>query len=376
MKRLIILTALLIPLMAAAQSANFTMTGKIGNSTTPARIYIDYMDNGTGHEDSTDLVDGVFKFSGRISGNAYARMALAHKGDGKNRAVYTGDVIYFYFGKETIQITSKDSLGNAVFSGSKVYDDHIAYNKAIGGSIMELTKAVNAEFNSGTAEDKKDPEFTKAVNDRYMLKIKNKNDKQLLFAEQHPQSFFALVALSETQGNKDNEAKIASLYSQIRPDLQATDMGKELAQRIRSKSITALGAEAPGFTLNDVNGKPVSLSDLKGKLVLIEFWASWCAPCRAENPNLVKQYKLYKEKGFEVIAVSLDSDKAKWVDAIAKDGLPWLHVSDLKGWNNAVGRLYGVRGVPASFLVSKEGKIIANDLRGETLNTRLAEIYK
>ena len=241
---------------------------------------------------------------------------------------------------------------------------------------MELTKAVNAEFNSGTAEDKKDPEFTKAVNDRYMLKIKNKNDKQLLFAEQHPQSFFALVALSETQGNKDNEAKIASLYSQIRPDLQATDMGKELAQRIRSKSITALGAEAPGFTLNDVNGKPVSLSDLKGKLVLIEFWASWCAPCRAENPNLVKQYKLYKEKGFEVIAVSLDSDKAKWVDAIAKDGLPWLHVSDLKGWNNAVGRLYGVRGVPASFLVSKEGKIIANDLRGETLNTRLAEIYK
>ena len=376
MKRLIILTALLIPLMAAAQSANFTMTGKIGNLTTPARIYIDYMDNGTGHEDSTDLVDGVFKFSGRISGNAYARMALAHKGDGKNRAVYTGDVIYFYFGKETIQITSKDSLGNAVFSGSKVYDDHMAYNKAIGGSIMELTKAVNAEFNSGTAEDKKDPEFTKAVNDRYMLKIKNKNDKQLLFAEQHPQSFFALVALSETQGNKDNEAKIASLYSQLRPDLQATDMGKELAQRIRSKSITALGAEAPGFTLNDVNGKPVSLSDLKGKLVLIEFWASWCAPCRAENPNLVKQYKLYKEKGFEVIAVSLDSDKAKWVDAIAKDGLPWLHVSDLKGWNNAVGRLYGVRGVPASFLVSKEGKIIANDLRGETLNTRLAEIYK
>ena len=376
MKTLFLIGALLVPIIGAAQSPNFTMTGKIGTLSKPARVYIDYMDNGAGHEDSTDVIDGVFKFSGNVSGYSFARMALAHQGDGKNRAVYTGDVIYFYFSKENFQITSKDSLSNALFTGSKVYDEHKAYNKYIGGSIMELTKTVNAEFNSGTAEDKKDPAFAKAVDDRYRQKLKNKNDKQLLFAEQYPNSFFALVALSETQGNKENEAKIASLYNTLRPDLQTTDMGKELAQRIRSKSITAVGKEAPEFTLNDVNGKAVSLSSLRGKLVLIDFWASWCSPCRAENPNLVKQYKLYKDKGFEVIAVSLDSDKAKWADAITKDGLPWLHVSDLKGWNNAVGRLYGIRAVPASFLISKEGQIIANDLRGETLNAKLAEIYK
>lgn len=376
MKRLFILSALLIPLIAAAQSPNFTMTGKIGSLTKPARVYIDYMDNGTPHEDSTDVIDGIFKFSGHIQENAYARMALAHKGDGKNRAVYTGDVIYFYFGRENFQITSKDSLSNAVFTGSKIYNEHMAYNKAIGGSIMELTKTVNAEFNSGSAEDKKDTAFTKAVNNRYLLAMKNRNDKELLFAEQHPDNFFGLVALSETQGNKENSSRIAAAYAKFSPALKATDMGKELGQRIKAKSITAIGADAPLFTLNDVSGKPVSLAGLKGKLVLVEFWASWCGPCRAENPNLVKQYKLYKEKGFEVISVSLDSDKAKWVDAIAKDGLPWLHVSDLKGWNNEVGRLYGIRAVPSSFLVSKEGKIIANDLRGETLNAKLAEIYK
>lgn len=376
MKKLILISALILPLMAAAQTPNFTITGKIGTLNKPAKVYIDYMDNGVGHEDSTDLVNGVFKFSGTISGNANARMALAPKGEGKNRAVYTGDAIYFYFGKEKIQITSKDSLSNALFTGSKVYNEQMAYHKAIGGSIMDLTKTVNAEFNSGSPEDQKDPEFKKAVDDRYRLNIKNRNEKMILFAEQHPNSFFGLVALSEAQSKKEDEARIASIYNKLNPALLTSDMGKELAQRIRSKSITAIGAEAPAFTLNDVNGKAVSLSDLKGKLVLVEFWASWCSPCRAENPNLVKQYKLYKEKGFEVIAVSLDSDKAKWADAIAKDGLPWIHVSDLKGWNNAVGRLYGVRGVPASFLVSTEGKILATDLRGESLNTKLAEIYK
>ena len=134
--------------------------------------------------------------------------------------------------------------------------------------------------------------------------------------------------------------------------------------------------QAPAFTQNDVNGKPVSLASLKGKYVLVEFWASWCAPCRAGNPNLVKQYQTYKDKGFEIISVSLDNAKQNWLEAIKKDGLPWIQVSDLKGWNNAVGRLYGVRAVPQSFLLDKEGKVIDNTLRDESLNSKLAEIFK
>ena len=375
MKRFLILPALFASFLAVAQNKPFTMAGKLGALNKPAMVYLDYMDNGEGHADSALLVDGKFKFTGQIKSNAYARMALDHTGEGKNKAVYTGDVIYFYFGPENITVNSRDSLATAVFTGSKIYDEHMAYNKTIGGSIMELTKAVNAKFSSGSPEDQKDPGFMKAVNDWYRAKLDNKNEQQLLFAEKNPNSFFALVALSETQKDKANEGRIAAAFKKLNPQLRSLDMGVELAQRIDASTMTAIGASAPVFSQKDVNGNSISLADLKGKVVLVEFWASWCGPCRAENPNLVKLYNQYKDKGFEILAVSLDSDKTAWEKAIKADGLPWLHVSDLKGWNNAVGRLYGVRAVPASVLVDKDGKVIGNELRGESLKAKLAALY-
>ena len=372
--RLILLT-LLFPALSMAQTNNFTLNGKIGNLNKPAMAYIDYMDNGTGHEDSVALVNGSFKFTGKISGNAYARMALDHSGAGKGKAVYAGDVIYFYFGKEQINITSKDSLENASFSGSKVYQEYDAYNKAIGGTIMALTKAVNIDFNRGTPEQQKDTAYIKAVDLRFRKNIQNRTDKQFLFAKEHPTSYFALVALSEAAGSKVDVAKVQPLFTALNKEYRETDMGKELAQRIDANGSTAIGKQAPLFTQNNVVGKPVTFASLKGKVVLVEFWASWCGPCRAENPNLVKQYNTYKGKGFEIISVSLDNVKERWLEAIEKDGLDWIHVSDLKGWNNEVGRLYGVRAVPASFLVDAQGKIIGNGLRGEPLNKKLAEIF-
>ena len=378
MKFKLLILAAFAPFIASAQAPNFTITGKIGTIGTPAKVYFDYMDNGTSHEDSALVVNGVFKFSGTISGNVTSRMAFDHTGQGKPHAIYApgNDVIYFFFGKEKLQITSADSLSNAKITGSKVYDEFMAYNKQIGGTIMDLTKAVNVDFNSGTPEQQKDTAYMKAVDARYRQNIANRSLKQLEFAKNNPNSFFAVVALSESAGTKVDVAKIQPIYNALNPAVRNNDFGKELAQRITAATTTGVGVQAPAFTQNDVNGKPVSLASLKGKYVLVEFWASWCAPCRAGNPNLVKQYQLYKDKGFEIVSVSLDSDKAKWLDAIAKDGLPWIHVSDLKGWNNEVGRLYGVRAVPQSFLLDRDGKIIGNTLRDESLNQKLAELMK
>jgi peroxiredoxin len=149
---------------------------------------------------------------------------------------------------------------------------------------------------------------------------------------------------------------------------------KTLAERETILDKVQPGQPAPDFTLNDTLGKPVSLSSFKGNVVLVDFWASWCGPCRAENPNVVAAYKKYNSKGFTVFGVSLDSDKEKWMKAIVKDGLTWKHTSDLLGWKNEAAKLYGVMSIPANFLLDKEGKIIASNLRGADLENKLAEL--
>lgn len=150
---------------------------------------------------------------------------------------------------------------------------------------------------------------------------------------------------------------------------------KSLETKMKSMEAYRIGGVAPVFTQNDPDGNPISLEDFKGKVVLLDFWASWCGPCRRENPNVVKVYEKYKDQGFEILGVSLDKDRKRWVDAIAKDNLTWPQVSDLKGWSNEAGRMYGVSSIPHTVLVDGEGKIIALKLRGEALEKKLEEIF-
>jgi peroxiredoxin len=148
----------------------------------------------------------------------------------------------------------------------------------------------------------------------------------------------------------------------------------EINRQIRNIEGTIIGGEAPDFTMATPEGEQMSLTDLRGKYVLIDFWASWCGPCRRENPNVVAMYNKYKDRDFEIISVSLDKKKDRWLQAIEKDGLEWHHVSDLKGWQNAAAKTYGVRSIPHTVLLDKEGKILARNLRGPNLEAKLKEI--
>ena len=144
---------------------------------------------------------------------------------------------------------------------------------------------------------------------------------------------------------------------------------------INQARTSLIGAEAPDFTMNGVDDKPLSLKQMRGKVLLVDFWASWCGPCRKENPNVVAAYQKFKDKGFDVLGVSLDSNKDRWLDAIKADNLVWTHVCDMKGWQNDAAKLYSVTSIPQNVLLDKEGKILARNLRGDQLDQKLMEVF-
>lgn len=159
-------------------------------------------------------------------------------------------------------------------------------------------------------------------------------------------------------------------------NISASKYIKMLDEQIEKLQKLEIGQAAPVFVQNDADGKPVSLADYKGKYVLIDFWASWCGPCRQENPNVVEAYTKFHDEGFDILGVSLDRSKGPWLKAIADDNLSWTQVSDLKYWNNEASKMYAVSSIPANFLIDPDGKILAKDLRGEDLQNKLKEIFE
>ncbi|MCK7554031.1 AhpC/TSA family protein [Chitinophaga sedimenti] len=183
---------------------------------------------------------------------------------------------------------------------------------------------------------------------------------------QHPNTMVSVMNFYVLASRVPLDTALA-LYEVLSPAMKQTDFAKDTRQRLAKRETVRVGKPAPTFEAVDMDGKPVSTAGLKGKYVLLDFWASWCVPCRAENPYVVAAYQQYKDKGFTVVSVSLDNDGKKWRDAIAKDGLTWQHISELKAPDEPIANLYGVQSIPDNFLISPEGQIVAAQLRGEEL---------
>jgi peroxiredoxin len=333
------------------------------------------MIDGKGHEDSTTLASGTFHFTGQMNPYSSVRLALDHKGLGREIATHGGDVIYFNFANETLNIDSKDSLVNARMSGSKTYEEYSAYVKAVGPMPWDIDHISNAEI-AAAPELVNDTAFTNQVARHHYKMVADLQANNLEFAKTHPDSFFAPVALFGTAANDKTVTIAEQVFKTFSPAIQATDNSKTIKELIAAHYRLKIGAAAPVFTQVNPAGKAVSLASYKGKIVLVDFWASWCSPCRQEIPNLLSQYKMYKDKGFEILSVSLDSSRDKWLKAVQQEGMGWAQVSDLNGSSNSVARLYGVSAIPATFLVDRDGKLISTNLRGEDLNKKLAELFK
>jgi peroxiredoxin len=269
---------------------------------------------------------------------------------------------------------SKDSIQATKVSGSTAHKDYQA--------LQDLLKPYNDQTNQlyadyTAAAQKKDKAATDAIEAQLdALDSTMRETVYRSYVKAHPRSPVALYAAKQYAGYQIDADKAGPVYDQLAAPLRAYPSAVAFKELIDIARMTGVGKMAPEFTQNDTLGNPVALSSFKGKYVLVDFWASWCGPCRRENPNIVKVFDQYKDRNFTILGVSLDrpAAKDKWLKAIHDDKLAWTHVSDLQFWDNAVAKQYGIRSIPGNLLLDPYGKIIAKNLRGEDLARELAKV--
>jgi peroxiredoxin len=380
MKKLVFALLVLASFAANAQEAqDFTVNGTLQNIALPVnKVFYSYRADGVTVRDSVAPTDGKYSFSGKIAEPLMVTIFVRYKNDAQGKPIkmfQPRDYASVFVAPGAVQVSSVDSFSNVKVKGSKAHDAYLSLTektKPVNDKMQAASKAYSAAYQ---AKDSATMKTLDATFDALDLEMKEVYKGYLATNNNSP---IAMYALGQMAGWDINPEVVEPIYKALSEPARATPSGKAFAEKIVTAKKTAVGAMAMDFTQNDTLDVPVSLSSFKGKYVLIDFWASWCGPCRQENPNVVKAFQTYNAKGFTVLGVSLDQPgaKDKWIKAIHDDNLTWTQVSDLKYWDNQVAKQYGIQAIPQNFLVDPAGKIIAKNIRGEELSSKLATIFK
>ena len=312
----------------------------------PDGTVVDFLNGNNRAPEATTVVSkGNFSFDGKMSTPDFKLITFD-----KSQAF-----IVLFLDNSNVEIkVKKDELDRAIVSGSKSHDDFIKYS--------QITKPYESMFQPNAVID--NGEAQKCIYDLINFVMNNKS------------SFIAPLAIYRINQLSNDGVMMEQLYTGLTLDVQNSNIGAYIGQQIAELKKDPMGKVIPDFEQADENGKMINIKSFRGKYVLIDFWASWCGPCRGENPNVVSAFNKYKNKGFTVLGVSLDKSKEPWIQAINQDQLTWTHVCDLRGWSNSADQKFGITSIPQNFLIDPAGIVIGKNLRGEALEAKLASIFK
>lgn len=372
MNKILVLGLCLLPGFSIAQEQAYTVKGKIRNWKGADTVVLHYSVDNQLRSDTAIARNGVFEFKGTLSQPTLTYISHQRPTDPHT----VRDASKFYLEPGIVQLEAADSL---------------KYMKVTKGTenkfFQEQEEALKPYYNTLTAlrmqgmkmtEAERKSEQAKALNEQYKAAIDSVIQTRIRFINTHPDAFLSAEALNFIAGSRIDYKLVQPLYAKLSPRIKATPLGKNLAERIEKARKTMTGVVMPSFTSLDTARQPVNLDDVvhRAKVTLVDFWASWCAPCRAENPNVVKAFNAFHDKGFDIISVSLDDNAERWKAAIIKDGMPWHHVSGLKKWQEPVAVFFGIEGIPDNFLLDEKGTVVARGLRGEELYKKIASMVQ
>ncbi|MEA3316661.1 MAG: TlpA disulfide reductase family protein [Bacteroidota bacterium] len=364
MKKVLFSLIVLVFMFSCSQEPKYNINGTITGIEKGQLVMQQRIDGKWLSLDSANIENGKFHIEGSVEMPEYYILRYSD----------TLKPIQLFVENSDISINIDiDSLANTKIEGSKsnlVFDN---FNTELEKYNLQMKNLYNEYMQASMSGDK---EKVSEIEKAYMEVNEEQSEFMDSYVAKNANCVIAPFIVSRYMIHQLELTQLDSIVKLFDEGIAESKYVKKLNERISVLEKVAIGKDFTDFSMNDTLGNAVALSEYAGKdVVLVDFWAAWCNPCRRENPNIVDNYAKYHDKGFEVFGVSFDKKKEAWIKAIKQDGITWPQVSDLEYWNNAAGKLYGIRSIPSNVLIGKDGKIIAKNVRGEELGKKLAEIF-